>query len=51
MNSPLKIAHINKKESTDLSRILMDKWKRKQEKELEDYRSGKKKLITKSKSY
>lgn len=42
--NPLKIVHINKKPESDLTKILMEKWKRKQALELELLRSGKKKV-------
>ena len=47
MNSALKIIHINKVKESDLSKILLDKWKKRQEKELEELKNGTRKPRTK----
>lgn len=44
MSNPLKIASLNSTPPSDLTKILMEKWKHKQALELELLRSGKKKV-------
>lgn len=44
MNNPLRIVSINNTPQSDLTKILMEKWKNKQALELELLKSGKKKV-------